>query len=83
LITSRSIKKKSLIQEFNKSPNFKRFLNSDVRLGSYSDGSKIATLNIPLGTSQDITYPNINDDHPYWVDVSQSFGSMPHVYKIT
>ncbi len=35
-----------------------------------------------MGTTQTITYPYINDNHPQYVDVKQNFGSMPHVYKI-
>ena len=59
------------IQELIKSKNFKRFLNNDPLLGTYPDGSNIATLNIPLGTTQDVIYPDINDEHPNWVNVWQ------------
>jgi hypothetical protein len=48
---------------------FKRILNDFPKFGSNPDGSTIDTLNIPLGSSQDIIYPNIIDERPNWVNV--------------
>ena len=64
LITRRSKNKIGPIQEFIKSANSKRILNNKPLFAAYPDLSNIATLNIPLGTSQDIIYPNIIDEWP-------------------
>jgi hypothetical protein len=70
------------IQELIKSENSKRLLNNDPLFSTYPGGSIIATLTIPLGTSQDVIYPSINDEHPTWVEVRQWWSSIPHSSKI-
>ena len=82
MITRHSKNKKSSIQEFIKRANLKRFLNGGALFGSYPGGSNIATLNIPLGTSQDIIYPNINDGRPWDLTINQDCGSISHCSAI-
>jgi hypothetical protein len=49
---------------------------------TYTNGTNIATLNIPLGTSQTITYPAVVDDHTEKVNISQNISSIPYHSKI-
>jgi hypothetical protein len=70
------------IQELIKSENSKRFLNNDPLFSTYPGGSIIATLTIPLGTTQDVIYPSINDEDPTSVDVRQWWSSIPHSSRI-
>jgi len=50
--------------------------------GTYTNGTNIATLNIPLGTSQTITYPTLIDGYTSKVDISQNISSIPHHSEI-
>ncbi len=49
---------------------------------TYTNETNIATLNIPLGTSQTITYPTIVDDEPSDVHISQNISSIPYHSEI-
>ncbi len=62
--------------------NLKRSLNSLALFGTYTNGTNIATLNIPLGTSQTITYPTLIDGDTSKVDISQNISSIPHHSEI-
>jgi hypothetical protein len=50
--------------------------------GTYTNGTNIATLNIPLGTSQTITYPAVVDDRTSKVYISQNISSIPYHSEI-
>ena len=73
MITRLSKNKIKSNQEFIKNSKLNRFLNAFPKLGSYPGGSNIATVNIPLGSSQDIIYPSIVDESPRWVSVNQNY----------
>ena len=70
------------IQELIKSASVKRILNNFPLFGTYPGDSNIATLNIPLGTSQTITYPAIVDEDITKVSVKQEIKKIPYASEI-